>query len=478
VWLTTADGEPFLESEQVDDYVVQFRYRDCVATARSDSLARFAVVLGASGVASAALAVASVARTKLVAVGLGAPGLALAGQMTLAVNVLGWISNFGGSGTARLVADALSRGDVGAAATVTRTTALLLLGAALVIVGLAAPAVTPLAVMVFGDPSAASWIVWLLAAVPLAALASLGAAVLRGAQQAGRLAAVRIAAAVMSVVACLLLVQPGDLALVVFVPLALVAANAVGMGAAAWPICRPWLSVKGPWFAAGVARRVAADGLANVFMGLTTSAAMLAVGRQYLAAGDLDTAGRIVALAWFSEPLAAAFVAGHSASTYPAYAAARGPAADAVLARGVRGLVVVAVPVLAVVAIAAGPIVGVAFSPALADVAALVPLMALAAYVRSATMVLGMPLLARGRLIALSTIHAGWALAIAMGALGFAAPGLAGASAFVRAYVLATLVQAVVLVGVLRRSGLHAGGSDLAWLASGAAPLIWLALAR
>jgi hypothetical protein len=282
-------------------------------------------------------------------------------------------------------------------------------------------------------------------------------------------------AAVLSVASCAALVHPRDPALVVLVPLALVAAMAVATTAAAWPVCRPWLSSGGRWFAGHIARAIASYGAANLVVGVSSAASLIAVGRHYLAAGDLDTAGRIAALIWLGEPLAAALAAGHQASTYPAYAAARGPAAAAVLTRGLHGLVIVAAPTLATLALSAGPLVVLVFSPAFADISGLVAMQLLATYARSATFVLGIPLMARGRLALVTTLHLLWAVGLAAGAIGWAAPGVAGASAFVIASLVANAGYLVIQGVALHACAMGPSRSDLAWLAAGAAPLALLA---
>jgi O-antigen/teichoic acid export membrane protein len=319
-------------------------------------------------------------------------------------------------------------------------------------------------------------VAWLLAAVPLAALASVASAVLRGSQRVGRLATAQTVAAVVGVGVCGLLVRPGDPGLVVFVPLTIVAAVSIATAVAAWPVCRPWLSAGGAWFAGGVARAVAAYGVANLVMGVATAGALLAIGRHYLAVGDLETAGRIAALAWLGEPLAAAFVAGHHATTYPAYAVAQGPAAAAVLARAVRGVVLVAAPVLLLASWAAPALVDLVFSAAFRDITGLIALQALATYLRSSNIVLGLPLLARGRLGALTVLHVGWALALAIGALAWVGPSMPGAAAFVQASAVAAGSHFVIQFMLLRAYGLAPAWRDFTWLIAGAAPLVWMAL--
>jgi PST family polysaccharide transporter len=480
VWLAAAGGQPFLEAEPVDDYVVQFRYRDRRQAAGGDStgLPRFLVLLGASGVASASAGLASVVRTKIVAVGLGPAGLALVSQMSSAVNVLAWLSVSGASGSVRLVAEALGRGERDAAATVVRTTGVVLSAVVIVVLAGGVAAAELLATAAFGDRGATTWVLWLLVAAPAAAVTAASTAVLRGAQQIGRLAVARIVASVASVAGGWAIVVGAGMAMVVAVPLLLVVAMAIATSVAAWPLGRPWLQAGGRWFDRRVARRVASYSLATVVMGLATAATFMAIGRHYLAAGDLETAGRIAALVWLSEPLAAAFAAGHHGSTFPAYAAAAGPAAGRVLARGVRGLVLLAVPVLMVVSMAAGPLVQLAFSAAFADIVAFVPLLAVATYLRSASIVLGLALLARGRLLPLTVMHLGWTGTLAGLALVRAAPGLSGVSAFATGYFVAVLGHFVVQLALLRRVRLAPTPRDLVWIGAGILPLLSLAVLR
>jgi O-antigen/teichoic acid export membrane protein len=268
------------------------------------------------------------------------------------------------------------------------------------------------------------------------------------------------------------------MAMVVVVPLVLVVTLAIAMGVAAWPVGRSWLDTGGVWFDRRVARGVATYSLATLVMGLASAATFMTIGRHYLAAGDLDTAGRIAALAWLSEPLAAAFAAGHHASTFPAYAAAVGPAADRALTRGVRGLVLLAAPALLCVSLAAEALVRIAFSAAFADIVVLVPVIAIATYLRSANIVLGLPLLARGRLLPLTALHLMWAGALAGLAIVGAAPGFSGVSAFATGYLVATVGHFVLQVALLRQLRLAPPASDLIWVAAGALPLLLLAVIR
>lgn len=477
VWLATTDRKPFLETEPVDHYLIQFRHRDeSRPSAAHDALARFVGLLGLSGAGSASLAAASIARTKLVAAFVGPAGLALTTQMSSAVNALGVLSTFGGSGTARFVAEALDRHERPEAATVIRTTFVVLVGTASLLALAGAFLVDPLALVLFGDAAASWWVAWLLAALPLAALASVATAVLRGAQLLGRLAIARTAAAAASVGGCALLIRPGDPALMVFVPLVLVAASAVATAVAAWPVCRPWLVAGGRWFAGRVARAIAAYGASQVVMSVASAAVLIAVGRHYLAAGDLDTAGRIAALVWFGEPLAVALASGHQASTYPAYAAARGPAASAVLTQGLRGLILIASPLLSVLALAAGPLIVLVFSSAFSDLTGLVAMQLLATYVRSTNLVLGLPLLARGRLTTVTSLHLLWATVLAVGAIGWAGPGIMGATAFVFAYLTANVLHFGLQLLALGLGGIGPTSSDLRWLAVGVCPLILISV--
>ena len=252
-------------------------------------------------------------------------------------------------------------------------------------------------------------------------------------------------------------------------PLALVvtATQAVVTTAAAWPLFRRLLTASS---GIDVARgyQVAAYGLINVVMGLATATSALFIGRSYLAAGQSVTAGHIAALAWFSEPLAGAMVSGFHASTFPAFCAATPGEAPGVLSRSVRAYVLLAAPLLAAGVLLARPALSVLFTPAFAALSALLAWQLVATYVRTVNVLLGLPLLARGRVVPLTLLHLAWAVSVALGATH----QLGGAVTYVHALLIAGLVQAAGLLVLLRLFRLAPRARDLGWLFAGAALLV------
>ena len=271
--------------------------------------------------------------------------------------------------------------------------------------------------------------------------------------------------------AAFLLVRQATVLSVVQLALAIIVIQAIVVGVAAWPSCRPWLRQTGARWSGAIARQIAVYGIGNVVMGVSTAVGALVIGRTYLGAGDADAAGRIAALMWFAEPLVAVLVSGLHASAFPAYCGATGPEADRVLSRTVRALTLFTTLPLVLVALGADLLVTLLFSPAFSDVAALLPWQALAAYVRGANIVLGLPLLARGRVAVVTGLHLIWVGTAAAGAT----IGLGGPSAYITALLAASIVQGLVLSAVLAAMGLGPSRRDYGWLALGALPIIALA---
>ena len=466
VWLEQG-GAAVHERESLDltRYAVQSRYTGGTDV---DGAVRLLGVFGLSGFASALGSVASVARTKLVAVVLGPAGVAVSGQLSQALLALNWLATFGtGAGTTRFVAEALGADDEAAAGRVVRSAAVLLFGVAMVLGVGGVVLAEPLSAWLFGSRAAARWTLWLTAAIPAAAVLSLSTAVLRGAAQAQRLAVAQAIGAAASVGAAFLFVRGATLDALAPLALVVTATQALCTTVAAWPLLRRLLRASsGLDLSRGV--HVAAYGAINVVMGLATAASMLFIGRTYLAAGQSVAAGYIAALAWFSEPLAGALVSGFHASTFPAYCAATPDAAPGVLSRSVRAYVLLASPLLAAAAGLARPLLHVLFTPAFATLSALLAWQLLATYVRTVNVLLGLPLLARGRVVPLTLLHLAWAAAAAVGATYHRG----GAATYVHALLAAGLVQTVGLLVVMRACGLAPRVHDLAWLFGGTVLLV------
>lgn len=467
IWLER-QGAPVYEREPVTPYTVQMRYRERLTSNTSEQGALPLLrTLSVSGLGTGLSSLASVARTKLVAVALGPAGVAIAGQVSQSMFALTWLATFGTSaGTTRYLSEALSRHDDERARLVVRTAAVLLGGASALLVAAGLLLAPGAAAWLFGSPSAVRWVWWLLPAVPAAALMSLSIALLRGAGQAQRLAWAQSAGAVAAVTATYVMLRGGTVDSLAPLALVMTATQAGALTTAAWPLVRRWGLSGHPFQFDGVlGRGIATYGAANVVMGLATATATLVIGRTYLAAGLTTEAGHIAALAWFAEPLVSVFVSGLHASTYPAYCAAHGRDASAVLSRAVRALVLFMTPVLLVGALTARPLLTVLFSRAFAGLGPLLGLQLLATYLRCANVLLGMPLLARGRIVLLTALHVLWAAGMAAGAI----TGMLGAQAYVLALVAASLAQALLLWPLLRVTGLAPSGRDYAWLAGGAA---------
>lgn len=475
VWLER-DGLPVFERQALLPYVTQTRYRTHrEAPGRAGSTAGLVPLLGAYGASSAGtalLSLSTVARMKIVAIVAGPAGLAVFGQLSSAMQGLSWLSTLGASAaTTRQVSEALEAGDAARAGSAVRTAAALLGGLALLLGAIAVAWAAPLSVWVFGAAGTPLWTTLLAATVPALATLSLTTAILRGARLAVRLATAQAVGAVLSVVSAVVLVRPASLSTVVAAGVLATVVQAIALAAAAWPVARAWTPGSAAW-QGDVAREIAGYGAANVAMGLATAIGGLTIGRAYLAAGMLEDAGRIATLSWFGEPLAAVLVSGLFASAYPAYCAAPRGGAPGVLSKATRGFVPFAsLPLLA--AAAAAPLtLRLLFSERLVAVAPLLPWQLLATYVRAGSVLLGIPLLARGHVAILTVLHVAWSAAAAL----FAVRGLTGAAGYTWALLGASTAHALVLVGVLSALGLSQPRRDYAWLLAGAAPLLAAAL--
>jgi PST family polysaccharide transporter len=469
VWLER-DGQPVFEREPLPPFVVQLRYSGTASTP-IHGLTTSGVLgaLGVTGIASALTMTASLVRTKVIAVVLGPAGIAASGQVSQATVGLGWLATFGASGgTTRYLAEALAREDERAASTIMRSSAALIaaVAAAASFGGFAFAGQLSLAL--FGSPDAAGMILWLLPAVPAVALSSVSASMLRGTQQVGRLSIAQSVGAIVAIVAAFVVLRPDALESIPKLASIVLGGQAVAITIAAWPLWKRWSTIESDGLSLGVVRAVAAYGASNVVMGLATAATFLYVGRTYLAAGDVTGASQITALAWFGEPIASILASGLYASTFPAYCAADHGAARRVLSSSARALVLASAPALLVGALFAPVLLPLIFDARFVAVVPLLPLQLLATYGRCVTILLGVPLLARGRVGMVTALHLSWTVAVAVGATA----GLGGPRAYTVTISLVTLVHAVVLAGVLAALKLSPARADYAWLAGGAVALV------
>jgi hypothetical protein len=291
---------------------------------------------------------------------------------------------------------------------------------------------------------------------------------LRSVQQVGRLAAAQSAGAIAAVAAAPLVLQANAIVSIAQLAFIVSAAQACAVTTAALPLWKRWTGVGSRGISLGVIAGVAGYGAANVVMGLATTAVFLFIGRSYLAAGAVVPAAHIAALAWFGEPVASMLAAGIYASTFPAYCASTEAAASRVLANSLRALVLVSSAGLVATAVFAPVLIPMLFDSRFAGIVPLLPLQLLATYGRCLTIMLGVPLLARGRVAIVTGLHLAWAAAIAIGATA----GLAGPRAYVLTVAAVTGAHALVLALVLARLKLAVSRSAYAWLVCGAIPLL------
>ncbi|MGE3959608.1 MAG: lasso peptide biosynthesis protein [Vicinamibacterales bacterium] len=472
IWLER-DGTVVFEREPLDTgrYVVQYRHAPAASTRGADGRAAYVRVLGLSSASAAVATLATLVRTKVIAVALGPAGLAVAGQLSQALLVIGWVSSLGGGpGTTRLLSESMPRADGSHAALAARTSAVVLAATATVL-SVAALLFAPAgATWLFGDTGSAGWVRWLAVAVPCAGVTSLATAMLRGEGRADRIALGQAVAAIVTVPAAVILVGSGRLDRLPLLFVTIAAVQAMALALAAAPALR-WFRSPGRWFRASVARGIAGYGLANAAMGIATAAAGLVIGRTYLREGLTAEAGEIAALAWFGEPLASILVSGLMASTFPAYCATAGRTAERVLSNALQVFVPAVSLALGGAGLFAAPLLWLLFGGEFRTLAGLLPLQLLATYLRCMNVMLGLPLLARGHVVVLTLLHV---TSMTVGTLGATAT-LGGGSTYVWAWLGAATLQLLTLLTVLRLVGLSPRRADLAWLGAGFVPLLVLA---
>lgn len=427
-----------------------------------------AMVVGGAG--SAVAAAAAALRYKLVSVSLGPEGLGLIGQLYGLALVIVLLSTFvSGGGLARYLSEAFARHDRARVALIVRTAVLALVVPALGLTLLAYPLATELAHWVLADPELAGWVRWVVPCLPLAAVSSLCLNVLRADRQVKPLARAEAVIGCVGVALTAGLICWRGLEGVVLFPLGFECIRFACLGTLAWPRLRDSLAVRTRWWEGQLARSLSEYGAAAVCMSVVTQVLALAVGRWFLAGGRAEEAGVYRSLWLLSEGALALTAAGYHGYLYPSFCRTEGSrdgsrALDAML----TSLPALWAPLFVGMSLLAPWMVRLLYSSSFESAASLVRLTLIGDFLRAATVVVAIPLLARGRLgwlVGLSFLRAAliWTLFVwwePRFGIGAYAGGYVAASA-VALVAQAAAVRAWLGISATRRSWAVVGGVTL-----------------
>lgn len=368
-----------------------------------------------SAVAAAAVAVAGLARYKLVSAGFGPAGLALFGQLVAFSGLLRLLGGLGSSGgITRLLAD-----DSASPSTVLRTAFVGLFLPGLLVIGGCLLARDALATFTFADEAPTKWLLLALPCLPLAA----GGSVVRGLLQAR--AQYRLIALVDGLVAVLglgllaLLVQQGELDALGWYPLLFVVLQTVLLLTLGRTQLRLDRRSGPPRFQVGILRQILAFGVAGWLGTLGVAVTSLLLGRHFLASATGDTAGHFRAFWLITETVLAVSVAAFHTYFFPMFcredAEGRGSRAFAEISRSFLAL---AAPLLIATSLFASPFLTFLFRTDFAQVAELLSIELCATLLRGCAWILGIPLLARRHLGWLVGLNLAWCSAMLILNLG------------------------------------------------------------
>jgi len=457
VWMER-NGAPYLEHEPVHEYVQVLRHpaRRVLAAeleAADDSPSgELWMAMGIGGLASGLVLVASIVRAKIVALGMGPEGLGVLGQLAGVAVTAAYVATFGTStGVARYLSEAFAAKDDRRAIQVVTTALHIMFWPAVAVVIILAAMASPLAWWALGDPSKAGWVVWLLPCVPLTAAASLASAVLRASRQYKRLAAAQILAAVAGVGATWAIVAVGSLESLALLPAVLLSLQAAASVAAAWCQVVRRISLGRDSWDWATARAIAGYGAATIATAAISTVVYLAMGRSFLARQRPVDAGEFRALQMMSEGVFAVLMGGYHAYFYPTLCRVTVAAeAERVLARMLRSVALAALPLMAMLSVGAPVVVPLLYSSSFSSIVPLLRLQVAGDFLRAIHTLLGLPLLARGRLGLLVGLQALWGV-LCLAIFAWQGPE-AGPRAFVVAFVASSGAYAAVQAVTIRRA--------------------------
>lgn len=400
--------------------------------ARADALDWRALVraLSYSSAGSLAALLAGALRAALVSHALGAAGFGLFAQvqgLALAARLLAAFAS--GGGLTRLLSEADARGERQAAERLLPTALLLLALPATLLCVVGFIGAEPLARLVFADGGRAAWVRWVLLSLPVAGLGGLLLGVLRSGRQVARLAVLETCVSTAGV-AYVLALRGDGLEALVRLPLLIEVTRVVGLALLArdgLSAALRGLRVRRPWNAS-VARELLRYGAAAVALALVSESAPLLVGRAFLVAGAAAPNGALHAARLLSGIVLAVQLAAYQGYLFPTFCrTAAGEPTTRALERALLAFVLFALPAFGLLALAAPWLVPLIFGGGLTAATLVAPWQCLGDFCRAAGALLGLPLLARGRLAPLVVLQAGWLLALALGMHAWApALGLIG----------------------------------------------------
>ena len=409
-----------------------------------------------SAVAAATVAVAGLARFKLVSSAFGPAGLALFGQLLAFSGLLRLLGGLGSSGgITRLLAHSESADTTASESpsTVVRTAFVGLLVPAVLLVAGCLLVRHSLASFTFAGEAPARWLLLSLPCLPLAAAGSVVRGLLQAREQYRLIAVVDGLVALLGLAMLAALLYRNDLWALGWYPLLFVILQTgllVGLGRTQLHLDRRNGTAH---FDFGVLRQILAFGLAGWLGTIGVATTSILLGRHFLAFGAGDTAGYFRAFWLVTETLLAVSVAAFHSYFFPMFCredgAGRGPQALSDIARSFLAL---AGPLLIATSLLASPFLALLFRTDFTQVSGLLSIELCATLLRGCAWILGIPLLARRRLRWLVGLNLAWCSAMLILNLG----PFGGAS--LQTYVLihlgtaaALLVAELAVIGWLTR---------------------------
>lgn len=410
-----------------------------------------------SAIAAATVAVAGLARYKLVSAAFGATGLALFGQLLAFSGLLRLLGGLGSAGgITRLLAE--SGPNAAPPSTVLRTAFLGLLVPGVMVTAGCLLAREALASFTFAGSAPSRWLILALPCLPLAAAGSVVRGLLQAREQYRLIAVVDGLVALLGLALLAALVLRDDVWMLGWYPVLFVVLQTgllVLLGRRRLHLDRRNGAAR---FDLGVLRQILAFGIAGWLGTLGVAATSILLGRHFLAFGSGDAAGHFRAFWLVTETLLAVSVAAFHSYFFPMFCRedAMGRGRKALTGIG-RSFLALSAPMLIATSVLASPFLALLFRTDFTQVSGLLSIELCATLLRGCAWILGIPLLARRQLRWFVGLNLAWCAAMLLLNLG------PFADASLETYVLIHLATSAVLllaelivVGLL--TGLHPTG--------------------
>ena len=365
-----------------------------------------------SAIAAATVAVAGLARYKLVSGAFGPAGLALFGQLLAFSGLLRLLGGLGSSGgITKLLAH--SEENPAPPSTVVRTAFLGLLVPGIMLVGGCILARDALASFTFAGEAPGRWLLLALPCLPLAAAGSVVRGLLQARAQYRLIAVVDGLVALLGLALLGALVLRDDLWSLGWYPLLFVVLQTgllVGLGRTQLRLDRRNGDAR---FDFGVLRQILAFGIAGWLGTIGVATTSILLGRHFLAFGAGDAAGHFRAFWLVTETLLAVSVAAFHSYFFPMFCRedANGRGRQAISGIGLSFLALSA-PLLIATSLLASPFLALLFRTDFSEVSALLSVELCATLLRGCAWILGIPLLARHQLRWLVGLNLAWCAAM------------------------------------------------------------------